>query len=208
VAVVNTGLCNLGSMRRALTNLGVGAVLANTPADLSGCERIILPGVGSFGAGMAALNESGFTSALKAAAAAKIPILGVCLGMQLLADSGYEGGLINGLGLIGGEVRRLDPVDSKEKLPHVGWNEVVHDGSSTLLHGVSSGADFYFVHRYHFVPSSDAFAVAHTPYCGGFVSVIQDDQLFGTQFHPEKSQKAGSTILRNFINISAGKIAC
>jgi imidazole glycerol-phosphate synthase subunit HisH len=208
VAVVNTGLCNLDSMQRALSNLGVGAVLANTPADLSGCDRIILPGVGSFGAGMSALNESGFSPALQAAAAAQTPILGVCLGMQLLAQRGHEGGTIDGLGLIGGEVRRLDPGGSKEKLPHVGWNEVVHDGRSDLLRGVPSGADFYFVHSYHFVPSFAVVAVAHTPYCGGFVSVIQEDQLFGAQFHPEKSQKAGSAILRNFINISVGQTAC
>jgi glutamine amidotransferase len=208
VAVVNTGLCNLDSMQRALSNLGVGTVLANTPADLSGCDRIILPGVGSFGAAMAALNESGFAPALQAAAVSRTPILGVCLGMQLLADRGYEGGTIDGLGLIGGEVRRLNPRDSIEKLPHVGWNEVIHDGRSALLDGVSSGTDFYFVHSYHFVPSSDAMAVARTPYCGGFVSVIQDDQLYGAQFHPEKSQKAGSAILRNFINITAGQIKC
>ena len=208
VAVVNTGLCNLDSMRRALSNLGVGTVLANTPADLSGCKRIILPGVGNFGAGMAALNESGFTPALQAAAAAQTPILGVCLGMQLLADRGYEGGPINGLGLVGGEVRMLEPGGSEEKLPHVGWNEVIHDGGSPLLHGVSSGADFYFVHSYHFAPSSDAVAVARTPYCGGFVSVIQDNYLFGAQFHPEKSQKAGAAILRNFINFTAGQNEC
>lgn len=131
----------------------------------------------------------------------EIPILGICLGMQLLSTSGWEGSQAGGLDLIHGEVIRLAGCSPETKIPHVGWNEVVHNDNSLLFKGITSSKDFYFVHSYHFVPENSEEILATTPYCGGFVSAIGKGALLGVQFHPEKSQYYGLQLIKNFLSI-------
>jgi glutamine amidotransferase len=120
--------------------------------------------------------------------------------MQLLADRGHEGGDIPGLGLLPGEVRRLEPHSHAEKIPHVGWNEIYPSGKSSLFNGIPGGSDFYFVHSYHLIPKYNDHVVATTPYCGRFVSAVGTGNIFGVQFHPEKSGRLGFHVLDNFLN--------
>lgn len=198
VGIVDTGLSNLDSIVRALEVCGGAPTTVRTLADLAGAGRVVLPGVGAFPDGMAALRERGLDTALRQHAAAGRPLLGVCLGMQLLASSSAEGGTTTpGLGLVPGEVVRLDP-DADERIPHIGWNEVHRRTSSPLFEGIDDGADFYFVHSYHVRADSDA-VVATTPYAGGFASAVRSGAVAGVQFHPEKSQRRGMQLLGNFL---------
>lgn len=130
----------------------------------------------------------------------KIPFLGICLGMQLLAIKGWEGGENKGLGWIEGEVIRLKSGQPNVRIPHVGWNEVNFEQSSSLFANLSSGKDFYFVHSYHFQCSQEKNIIASTPYCGKFVSAVSKDNIFGVQFHPEKSQRLGFQMIKNFLS--------
>ncbi|MBL8995016.1 MAG: imidazole glycerol phosphate synthase subunit HisH, partial [Spirochaetia bacterium] len=129
-----------------------------------------------------------------------LPLLGICLGMQLLAARGEEGGHCSGLGYIPGQVIKLE-VTPDERIPHVGWNELRPTKPDSLLQGIAPETDFYFVHSYHFVPDSEENVIAHTPYGGEFVSVVRRNKVWGTQFHPEKSAKPGFQLIRNFLNI-------
>lgn len=197
--VVDYGMSNLKSICRAIEECGGRVQVATLPSDLKKATHIILPGVGSFSDGMNNLNESGLSNAIiEEVTENRIPILGICLGMQLLADCGTEGGEVRGLGLISGKVARL-VANHGERIPHVGWNEVYPLSKCQLFDGVRPGCDFYFVHSYHFEPSEHETVVATTPYCGGFVSSVKRGNVYGVQFHPEKSQKPGFSVLRNFL---------
>jgi len=198
VVIVDTGLCNLDSIRRALEECGGTTHVTTVPEDLARADRIVLPGVGAFGDAMANLRSTGLHEALPAQAAEGVPLLGVCLGMQLLATSGTEGGEHAGLGLVPGTVVRLVPDERDRRVPHVGWNEV-DVRASRLLDGVAEDADFYFVHSYHLQCDDERDVAATTPYCGGFVSVVERGNVVGTQFHPEKSQRHGFAVLRSFV---------
>ena len=198
--MVDTGLCNLDSMLRALEFCGARPRAVCTPPDIANADRLILPGVGAFATAMARLDSLKLIAPIREAAAKRTPILGVCLGMHLLASSGTEGGESEGLGLIPGRVTALRPAGPHDRLPHTGWNTVEHDGNHPLLDGIASGTDFYFVHGHRFDPADETHVVARTPYCGGFVSVIGRDSVFGVQFHPEKSQKPGFALLSRFMN--------
>lgn len=199
-AIVDYGTSNLDSIARAAEECGVTVRLAARPADLDGADHIVLPGVGAFPRGMANLAAAGLDGALKAKVAEGVPLLGVCLGMQLLADSGAEGGVETaGLGLIPGRVERLEAAGPDERLPHVGWNVVeVKRPDCPLFDGIPPARDFYFVHSYCYRPAETADAAAFTPYCGGFASVVWKGAVFGAQFHPEKSQRWGIKMLANF----------
>ncbi len=205
VMIVDYGMGNLGSALRSLEICGADAMISSNPADLQKASGIVVPGVGSFGDGMENLRRGGWVEALRAEALGNhIPCLGICLGMQLLADSSMEGKADGetpheGLGLIHGKVIKLVPHDSSEKIPHVGWNEVNRKTSHTILNDIDDHKDFYFVHSYHFVAYSQDDVIATTPYCGKFTSVIASGSITGVQFHPEKSQLAGFRLLRNFL---------
>ena len=199
VLIINYGMGNLGSVRRAFEECGADVLVSSDPADLPKAERIVLPGVGAFADGMAHLDSAGWPEPLRLALRNPgVHLLGICLGMQLLATKGYEGGETDGLGLIPGIVNRLQPTNG-ERVPHIGWNEVRSDCCTPLLKGIPTGTDFYFVHSYHFQPTEATHVVATTPYCGDFVSVIGAGNVFGTQFHPEKSSKPGFGLIRNFL---------
>ena len=206
VAIIDYGMGNLASVKRAVEEQGVEGFIANSPFLLSRASHLILPGVGSFDVAMENLNKLGFVSEIrKQVLENKKPLLGICLGMQLLADRGYEGKETAGLGLIKGEVKKLSGCLTNEPLPHVGWNELNLVKSSTLFNEIETGKDFYFVHSYYFIPKDESVVLAKTPYClngAGFISVIGKDNIFGVQFHPEKSQELGLQLLNNFLSLS------
>jgi imidazole glycerol-phosphate synthase subunit HisH len=206
--VVDYGLCNIDSMTRALEECGATHVeCTRDPDRIRQCDRIVLPGVGSFAAAMRNLTSGGLVVAIREVVASRrVPFLGACLGMQLMATKGTEGagdGTIDGLDLVKGEVIRLAPREQKERVPHIGWNEVQAKQGSVLFDGLPGGADFYFVHSYHLRLVDPADEVGRTPYCGGFTAAIEGrgSPTFGTQFHPEKSQKNGFRVLKNFLAV-------
>ncbi len=200
VAVVDTGLCNVDSMRRALEECGARVQVTADPEDLRHCDRIVLPGVGAFPDAMDVLDAAGLADAIREQSIENsVPLLGVCLGMQLLATKGFEGRETAGLDLIDGEVVRLEASSVQTRIPHVGWNEVESRRAHPLFAGIPERADFYFVHSYHLRCANDADVLATTPYCGGFTSMVARGNVFGTQFHPEKSQGHGLRLLRNFV---------
>ena len=188
VLIVDYGMGNLASARRAFEKCGVRTLVSNDPASVATASRVVIPGVGAFAQAMRRLNERGWVDALREDAVEKgVPVLGVCLGMQLLAEVGTEGGDTPGLGLISGRVEKLSPETAAERIPHVGWNEVYPTNSCSLFAGIRSGSDFYFVHSYHLVVDDENLVAARSPYCGGFVSAVKFGRVFGVQFHPEKS---------------------
>jgi glutamine amidotransferase len=201
VAIVDYGMCNLDSVARAVEECGGSPVVTDQAKDLEAAHRIILPGVGAFPKAMENIKKRSLDEILQEQVIEqKIPLLGVCLGMQLMATKGWEGAETAGLGWIDGEIRRLEPTDGS-RVPHMGWNEVEFWQQSPLFKGITSGKDFYFVHSYHLCCTSDQNVLAYTPYCGGFVSAIGRDHIFGVQFHPEKSQRLGFQVLENFLLI-------
>jgi len=202
VAIIDYGMCNLDSVARAIEECGGTPLVTNNIHDLEIATHIILPGVGAFPDAMNQLRQLSMDTALREQVLDnKIPFLGICLGMQVMATKGTEGEETEGLGLIEGTVKRLKPESHDTRIPHIGWNEVHYVGSSPLFEGISAGKDFYFVHSYHFCCSDENNIIAWTPYCGGFTSAISKGNIFGTQFHPEKSQKVGFQVLKNFISI-------
>lgn len=202
VLIVDYTMGNIDSMRRALEECGASVVVGNRVDDFNSATHIVLPGVGSFPSGMERLEGFNIPALLQEQVMERgIPLLGVCLGMQLLAETGMEVRLAKGLGFVPGKVVPLKASIS-ERIPHVGWNGVVHDGSSPLLRGISSGKDFYFVHSYYFECAQAQDIVATTDYCGGFASIINRGNIWGTQFHPEKSQRTGMQLLKNFLALN------
>jgi imidazole glycerol-phosphate synthase subunit HisH len=198
VTLIDYGFGNLRSVEKALQQAGAEVRLAAQPGDLQGAARLVLPGVGAFAAGMAALNERGLREPLLAAAAAGVPLLGICLGMQLLFDDSEEMGQHRGLGLLPGAVVRFQ--GEGLKVPHMGWNELQPERVHPLLAGVPAGAHAYFVHSYYCRPSARADFVASADYGGPFAAVAACGNVAGLQFHPEKSQRVGLRILHNFLN--------
>jgi len=199
VVIVDYGMGNLSSVQRALEECGAAAEIASNPSAMARASHVVLPGVGAFGDAMTRLASGGWIGPLRQLAVERVPLLGICLGMQLLSDYGEEGGGHEGLGLVPGRVVRLQAADARERVPHVGWNEVCARRADPLLDSIPPRTDFYFVHSYHFSLADDRSALADTPYCGGFTSVVRAGSVTGTQFHPEKSSRAGLRLLRNFL---------
>lgn len=199
-AIIDYGMGNLLSVQRAFEKCGSEAVIIDNPLELRHAERIVLPGVGAFPDAMQNLQQGEWIDELNRAVIRKqTPILGICLGMQLLAEKGYEVRECCGLGYIPGEIVLLEQKEADERIPHVGWNEIHQVNEIPLLEGIPDGTNFYFVHSYHFQATDDSSVACTTPYCGDFVSVVFKDNIVGTQFHPEKSQKAGFKLIKNFL---------
>lgn len=204
LAIINYGMGNLGSVRRSFEELNVDAIIASDPAQLQESDRIVLPGVGSFAEGMSNLLERGWVEPLTDAVHQQHkPLLGICLGMQMLADTGTEGGHIKGLGFIPGKVQKLDDLGCNLRIPHVGWNEVQQVAEDALFDGIRDASDFYFVHSYAFVPTDTKHLIATAPYGVPVTAVVKNANIYGCQFHPEKSSKAGRRLLQNFLKTTA-----
>ena len=196
VAIADYGSGNRRSVQTALAHVGARAVVTRDLAELEGADGIVIPGVGAFPAAMEALARHGLVEPLIAFAQGGKPLLGACLGMQLLFDRSEEQGGAEGLGLLRGSVRRLDC--GALKLPHIGWGEVSWARESPLTDGLPDPAFFYHVHTYAPVADDDGEVLGWSDYGGRFVSVAGRDNVFGVQFHPEKSSRNGLAMLANF----------
>lgn len=200
VVVVDYGLGNLRSVAGAVERLGSEALVSARPEDVVRAARLILPGVGAFGDGMRNLRESGLRDALETAVRGRrVPILGICLGAELMARESDEFGHHEGLGWVDASVTKLAPADASLAIPHVGWNAVRRRRDDALLADVPDDAWFYFVHSYHITCRDRDAVVAEADYGGPVLAALHVDNIFGTQFHPEKSQRHGLTVLRNFL---------
>lgn len=201
VAIINYGMGNLGSVRRSFEEIGAEVVIANHPSTLFEVNRIVLPGVGAFPEGMSYLTSGGWVEAIQETVLhQKKPLLGICLGMQMLADRGDEGVDTPGLGLIAGTVKRIDQMGCDQRVPHMGWNEVnYHTAKHALFEHIPDGSDFYFVHSYAFETENTEDLLATTQYGCALTAVVSQNHIFGCQFHPEKSSKAGRQLLKNFM---------
>jgi glutamine amidotransferase len=202
VGIVNYGMGNLGSVRRAFEDLGANVFIAEHPASMFDADRIVLPGVGAFGEGMARLQDGGWVPEIQRYARIK-PLLGLCLGMHMLAEEGVEGGVTAGLGLMDGRIRRLDAFGCTLRIPHMGWNDVTFQQDEPLFAHVPQHSDFYFVHSYAFDVTRSSDVAASTTYGVAIVASVRRGNIFGTQFHPEKSSKAGRQLLQNFMDFVA-----
>ncbi len=195
IAIVDCGISNLASVTHAFMHLTEDVLVVTDPRHLDRATHAVLPGVGSFARGMANLQESGFESALKNWHAAKRPLLGICLGMQLLMDHGNEGGDTPGLGLIPG---RVDFLQKAPLLPHIGWNDLEITAANTMFPDSNLRRCVYFVHSYVVTPDHSAVVSAWTTHGSRFPSALVDGSTWGCQFHPEKSQADGLDILKRF----------
>ena len=192
---------NLGSVLRAFARVDVEARIAVRPEDLAGASHVLLPGVGGFTAAMEVLTRDGWDEALRVHAAEGRPLLGICLGMQLLGSRGDEGGTCDGLGLIPGRVAPLSELGCGPRIPHLGWNDVEVVRRSTLLSGIPDRTDFYFAHSYALVPDDASHVVGRVKHGAEFVGAVEADHIAGIQCHPEKSSAAGLRILANFAEV-------
>jgi glutamine amidotransferase len=202
IAIVDYGMGNIGSVARAISVCGFEPVIAKHADDIMEADKILLPGVGSFAKAMQEIRGRGLEQAIiDSAIEDDIPVLGICLGMQILSTLGREHGESKGLDLIPGEVIRMEANSKHIRIPHVGWNSVEHNGDSVLFDGIPSGTDFYFVHSYHYSKVNSDNVVATSSHGEDFNCVVAKDNVFGTQFHPEKSQQAGLRLLKNFLEL-------
>ena len=206
IVLIDYGMGNLMSVSKALEYVGGEVRLARTPAEAEGAEGIVLPGVGAFGDGMEHLKAAGFVPFLREKAAAGRPLLGICLGMQMLMDSSEESPGVPGLSIIPGKVLRFP--DAGLKVPQIGWNSIIPAPDNPFLQGIPGNAFFYFVHSYYVQPEDPADTAALCHYMIDFAAAVRRGNTFAVQFHPEKSQDCGLTILRNFIHQCKGGKSC
>ncbi len=202
IAIIDYGMGNLNSVKRKLTRLNANAIITSNPTEILNADRIILPGVGHFGKAMENLNNLKLIAILnEAVITKKKPILGICLGMQLMAKSSEEGN-VKGLGWIDGEVVRLKVKDTlKYKIPHTGWNQINIAKESALMRNIPDLSEFYFVHSYHLKAENKDVILNETEFEYRFVSAIEKENIFGVQYHPEKSHDIGELLLKNFITL-------
>ncbi len=197
ITIIDYGMGNLRSVQKGFERVGHQAVVTSDPAVVADATKVVLPGVGAFEDAMSELQRFGLIEPVLAAIDSDKPFLGICLGLQLLFDVSYEHGKQQGLGVIPGECVRFE-LPSDYSIPHMGWNQISIPHRPPLLEGIDEGAYFYFVHSFYVVPHDRGVVATETDYGGPFCSMIWRDNLFATQFHPEKSQAAGLRILKNF----------
>jgi imidazole glycerol-phosphate synthase subunit HisH len=199
IALIDYGISNLRSVQKAFEHLDTAVTLVDTPERLAQAERLILPGVGAFPAGMKGLQERGLIEPIKQAMGEGKPLIGICLGMQLLFESSDEMGETQGLGILPGKVTRM--AGSGLKVPHMGWNQLDVVRDHPLVRDLVSGSYAYFVHSYAIYPEDQTIVLATTEYGGPFASIVGRGNVCGLQFHPEKSQAVGLKLLRNFLSL-------
>ena len=206
VYIVDYQMGNLRSVQKALEKVGATAHITDDPALARRADKLVLPGVGAFEDAMVALRSRGLDQAVREFVATGRPFLGICLGLQLLFDEGFEDGRHQGLGLLGGQCVALKenltgPDGRRLKVPHMGWNGLDVARRSPILEGYPEGAQVYFVHSYAVEPADESVVSTRTDYGLPFVSSVWRDNIMATQFHPEKSQQVGLRMLRNFVNL-------
>ena len=195
VVILDYGVGNLRSVQKAFAATGCEAIISADETELRNAQRLVLPGVGAFGACMKALTERGFDRLVREKAREGTPLLGVCVGMQLLFDESDEFGATNGLGLLRGRVRRFE---NDLVVPHVGWNRIHQKREHVLFDGIGDGSFCYFVHSFYCEPTDETVVAAETEYGARYASVVAEKNICGVQFHPEKSQDVGLRMLKNF----------
>jgi glutamine amidotransferase len=202
IKIIDYGMANLRSVQKAFAEIGETAEIVSTPQQIAQADRLVLPGVGAFCDAIGTLREKNLADPIIEHIKKDKPLLGICLGLQLLFDVGYEDGEHRGLGVLAGKCVRFDVDETLHlKVPHMGWNQLHMRGESPLLAGLPAGAGVYFVHGYHVVPDDESVIATTTDYGRPFVSSIRRGNLMATQFHPEKSQKVGLRILANFAKV-------
>jgi glutamine amidotransferase len=199
IAIVDVCSGNLRSVERAVARAGGDVAVTRDAETVRRADKIVVPGQGAFGVFMRGLVERGLGDAIREAIASGRPFLGICLGMQVLFESSEEQGPCAGLGVIPGRVVRIAPTAPHIKVPHIGWNRVVHHRPDPMLAGVADGAHVYFDHSYHAVPGDPAIVALDSDHGIPITAAIRKDNIFACQFHPEKSQTVGLQILRNFV---------
>jgi imidazole glycerol-phosphate synthase subunit HisH len=197
--IIDYGMGNLRSVEKALMAVGDQAVISQDPEVVRHSDRLILPGVGAFGDAMSNLKQAGLDLAIRDAVAEGKPLLGLCLGLELLFTESEEFGRHEGLNLIPGHVRKFE--ETALRVPHVGWNQIESLRPDPLLENLPDGSYFYFVHSFFVEPDRSNDALAWTNYGGPFCSIARHENVWGAQFHPEKSQDAGKQLLRNFLEL-------
>jgi glutamine amidotransferase len=201
IAIVDYGVGNLRSVQRAFEHVGAEVVVTAHRETIESASAVVLPGVGAFGKAMSNLKRAGLTDVIRQVIAQGRPFLGICLGLQLLFEESEEMGQHTGLGVFGGQVKRFEV---GLKVPQIGWNRIHIQRASPLLEGVAGGSYAYFVHSYYVAPTDPEIVLATTDYEMDYASIVGQDNVFGIQFHPEKSQAVGLRILRNFTALIAG----
>ncbi len=200
ITIIDYGMGNLGSVRNALLKLGYDSEISSDPVKVLKASKVILPGVGAFKDAMANLTSKGLADAVKEVVAREVPLLGICLGMQLFCEASEENGLHQGLNLVPGRVTRFK-LPGGYKVPHMGWNQVEPEAGSRLFAGIATNSHFYFVHSYHVNLEEPKWIGAHCHYGYYFVCAVEHRNLFATQFHPEKSGEVGLRLLNNFARL-------
>lgn len=205
IGIIDYGMGNNRSVHRALERAGGDTQLVTNPDELAQADKIVLPGVAAFEDAIVQLKSQNLLEAIAQAVRRGTPYLGFCLGLQLLFDVSYENGEHQGMGLIPGKVVRFDldnyPSDPPLRVPHMGWNRIEWDKPCPMLDGLDSGRYVYFAHSFHVEPTDEKVIATSTEYGYSFTSAVWKDNIFATQFHPEKSQSVGLRLLENFINL-------
>ncbi len=195
--IIDYGMGNLKSLGNAFQFLGENVRFATSPIQIRNAKKIVFPGVGNFGTAMRILRKNKMDAAIEKAIQCGVPFLGICLGLQLLFERSEEAPKTKGLGIFNGRVLKF----KNRRIPHMGWNQVALQKKCPLLRGIDSKSFVYFMHSFYVAPKEKGLAAATTEYCGDFCSAISSKNIFGVQFHPEKSGKAGLRILKNFIDL-------
>lgn len=197
IAIIDYGMGNLASVKNAFLKLGYDALTTSHPEEILRAEKVVLPGVGAFADAILNIRQRGIDKTIFELVERETPLLGICLGLQLLFTESDENGLHKGLDIIPGRVQKFE-IPSHYKVPQIGWNSIEVNPSSRLLEGIPSDSYFYFVHSYYVIPEDEAVVAARTEYGIEFVSAIEKGPIFAAQFHPEKSSQMGLKILKNF----------
>lgn len=202
ITIINYNAGNLRNVQKVFELHGCESTISSSKDDILKSCGLVLPGVGHFHDGLKNLEDLGIVQSIQDTVLKnKTPILGICLGMQLFSNVGYEGGKINGLGLLQMECKKLEIDDGSLRLPHIGWNSISKKCNSKLLKDVPDNSDFYFVHSYAVDTNDNSLVSSTSNYGKEFISSVEFENIFATQFHPEKSQKYGQIIIKNFIDI-------
>jgi glutamine amidotransferase len=197
IAIIDYGMGNLRSVQKGFEKVGHQAIVTSDPAVVASADKVVLPGVGAFEDAIGELRRKNLVAPVLDAINSGKPFLGICLGLQMLFETSYENGRHQGLGVLKGECVRFE-LPEEYAVPHIGWNQLMIRHSSPILKGIAEGTYVYFVHSYYVVPGDAKVIAAETDYGGPFCSMVWRDNLFATQFHPEKSQAEGLKILKNF----------